>query len=327
MPHSPAVNGHARVRPGACWATLVTDAGYLPGLVVFWYSLRRHGTRYPLVVMTTDKIDEPTRQVIRAMGCVIRDVTFWAVASNAESIAFEHFRNVWTKLRVFDLIEYDRVVLVDTDMLVRECMDELMDMHLPTDTIAAGFACTCNPKRIPTYPRDWIPENCAYTKQRHPENLFRPLPISPDSPPTHHLLNSGLVVLNPSTEEAEGLRSFVEKNKERVARYRFPDQELLAEVYWGRVKPLPWIYNALKTLRRCHAALWRDDQVRNVHYILDKPWGVGWPGPEKSDPDAVTHGWWWEAYTELAKDPARLGLTAGQWTTFIEPYVHNAPRL
>lgn len=73
-------------------------------------------------------------------------------------MAFTRFTNVWTKLRVFELHEYDRVILLDSDMLVRRNMDELMDwpLHAPTGpVIAASFACTCNPNRIPTYPADW----------------------------------------------------------------------------------------------------------------------------------------------------------------------------
>ena len=73
-------------------------------------------------------------------------------------MAFARFTNVWTKLRAFELTEYERVVLVDSDMLVCRNMDELMDVPLGAlerPAIAAGFACTCNPNRIPTYPSDW----------------------------------------------------------------------------------------------------------------------------------------------------------------------------
>jgi hypothetical protein len=51
---------------------------------------------------------------------------------------------------------------------------------------------------------------------------------------------------------------------------RFPDQDLLSLHFRGRVRFLGYEYNALKTLRDCHRGLWRDGDVRNVHYILDK---------------------------------------------------------
>ena len=64
---------------------------------------------------------------------------------------------------------------------------------------------------------------------------------------------------------------------------------------------LPYIYNALKPMRRSdvHGAIWRDDQVKNLHYLLTpKPWDEK-PGEESEE----THVWWWEVNQErLARE-------------------------
>ena len=63
---------------------------------------------------------------------------------------------MWTKLRAFELEEYERVILIDSDMLVRKEMDELMDWKLKdSDGIGASFACSCNPRKVKTYPGSW----------------------------------------------------------------------------------------------------------------------------------------------------------------------------
>lgn len=83
------------------------------------------------------------------------------IPGKAKQLAENRFAEVWTKLRAWDLEEYDRVVLVDSDMLVRANMDELFEMELPSngpqgkEGIAATFACTCNPAKIKTYPATW----------------------------------------------------------------------------------------------------------------------------------------------------------------------------
>ena len=246
----------------ACWATLVTDAQYLPGLVVLAHSLALHESLYPLVVMVTEQVDDATRVLMARLGCTIREVPAWNVATG-DQLAHSRVVHVYTKLRAFELVEYDRVVLVDTDMLVMRNMDELMELELAPDTIAASPACTCNPNRIPTYPADWTPTACAYAAHA------RPLALTHTSPRTHHLLNSGLVVLRPSIVQMHAMGDFVEARHDHITQYRFPDQDLLADVYAGRYIPLPWYYNALKTLRRCHADMWQDDAIRNVHYILE----------------------------------------------------------
>jgi hypothetical protein len=53
-------------------------------------------------------------------------------------------------------------------------------------------------------------------------------------------------------------------------------------------------------MRKCHNAIWRDENVRNVHYIFqDKPWVVR-EGTEQLDEQfRVVHGWWWDEWRRL----------------------------
>jgi alpha-N-acetylglucosamine transferase len=48
-----------------------------------------------------------------------------------------------------------RVVLLDSDMIVMRSMDELMELDLASDWIAAAHACACNPRKFAHYPKDW----------------------------------------------------------------------------------------------------------------------------------------------------------------------------
>lgn len=189
-------------------------------------------------------------------------------------------------------------------------------------------------------------ENCAYTPTHHPDALTAPVPASANPRP-HLLLNSGLVVLTPSRATMDRITALLSSpdpaDQDLVASWMFPDQDLLAEVFKGKWEALPWCYNALKTMRYWHGNFWRDDEVRNVHYICDKPWKrrpqrksqadmvdvdpnapanpleepinprsrytchpgsfleihdaeLGIPAEEA---DAVTHGWWWDAYEQM----------------------------
>ena len=66
------------------------------------------------------------------------------------------------KLQPFSLVEYERVVQLDSDMILRKNMDELMDLALDVEgdrVFAASHACVCNPLKKAHYPKDWY-DNC-----------------------------------------------------------------------------------------------------------------------------------------------------------------------
>src|SRR5947207_2062870 len=104
-------------------------------------------------------------------------------------------------------------------------------------------------------------------------------------------MNGGLQVVNPSTAVYNQILAYMESD---AANMDFADQSLLSDLYRGRWVPLPYIYNALKALRweGVHNQIWRDDQVKNVHYILTpKPWDEMDAGGKNISKD-FTHQWW-----------------------------------
>lgn len=115
------------------------------------------------------------------------------------------------------------------------------------------------------------------------------------------MLNSGLLIAHPSPQTWSQIQSVLNE-PHRLSQYDFPDQELLSDVFRGRWVALPYVYNALKTLRwrGVHGDIWRDEEVRVVHYIFArKPWHdfVEPVTGSIAGAGAVdeTHLWWWEA--------------------------------
>ncbi|OCH96552.1 nucleotide-diphospho-sugar transferase [Obba rivulosa] len=283
------------------YVTLLTKASYLPGALVLHQSLLSVGSRYPLVIMVTPSLPPDVREVVKRRGIAMREIERLMPEEGIHQLS-QHdgrFQDTWTKLRAFELTEYERVVMLDSDMIVKQNMDELMDFELPKDWIAAAHVCACNPRRLPHYPVDWIPENCAYTPKVHPQALTSETQFTESSPRPYTELNSGTVVLNPSAELFDGIQHFLSTSP-LVPTFSFPDQDLLSVFFKGRWKPLPWCYNALKTLRIIHKSLWRDEEVRCLHYILhDKPWSH--PPGTGGDYEEVNR-WWWDGYEALRQE-------------------------
>ncbi|KAJ7103403.1 nucleotide-diphospho-sugar transferase [Mycena belliarum] len=279
----------------AAYVTLLTRVSYLAGTLVLDESLKETKSKYPLVVMVTPELPQEAQDVLVKRGIPTRDILSLRPEEGVHDLAAAdaRFADTWTKLRAFELSEFDRVVLLDSDMIVKGNIDDLMEVKLPPGGIAAAHVCACNPRKFAHYPADWIPENCAFTAVPNP-TASPPTPR--EQPRPYSQLNSGTVVLEPSLDLAKELYHFLATD-ERVATFSFPDQDLLSVFFLGKWTALPWYYNALRTLRTIHAPLWDDSVARCVHYILaDKPWTS-----RESVDFAVVNSWWWAQYDRMSE--------------------------
>ena len=276
------------------FVTLLTQPSYLIGVRVLRASLERAGSACPLVVMVTDGIDSAARQELQDDGCLLRDVQPLRPGRNLpDSYANARFAEVWTKLAAWQLTEFERIVFLDADMLVTQNMDELFSLDLPAGHIAASHACRCNPNRIASYPADWVPDNCAYTESQN---------RSPDqSGAVGDYLNAGFLVLAPDQGVFADMVTQLAR-VEDLARFPFAEQDFLNEYYLGRWQPLPYVYNALKTLPHQHPSVWKPSEVKNIHYIIDKPWEKELDPADRYYP---VNKLWWEVAAALMPVVAR----------------------
>ncbi|KAK8091211.1 nucleotide-diphospho-sugar transferase [Apiospora phragmitis] len=289
------------------YVTLITRASYLPGVVILADTLRRHGNQSPLVVLYTSslsdagvkalKLEAPKQNLIPKL---CQDLL--PPKGSQITLIAERFRDTWTKLRAFELFEFDTVCFLDADMAVFGRIESVFHLRnqFPRDWIIANHSCVCNRGKAPWAPDDWCPENCAYTCVSHPAAIDEPTQPSPDGPRTHQILNGGMFVFSPTEDMWTDMMSYFNTTP-LLSSFMFPDQDFLAHFFKEKWRAIGWRYNALKTMRYNHGNIWRDDAVLSLHYIVDKPWtkrvgpdGVaGYKGR-----DGVTHQWWWDAYNK-----------------------------
>ena len=145
------------------WTTLITNTKYLSGLLTLDFALKKHGSKYPLVALYTDTFPVEGHRALDQRGIPKQRVNYLLPSVHKDYSNAVRFYDCWSKLTPFSLEEYDRVVQLDSDMLVLKNMDELMNIPLDPPgndgtgqrVFAATHACVCNPRKIPYYPSDW----------------------------------------------------------------------------------------------------------------------------------------------------------------------------
>ncbi|TPX32348.1 hypothetical protein SmJEL517_g04495 [Synchytrium microbalum] len=254
-----------------CYATLLTTDSYAVGVNVLAKCLYNHGSRYNLVVMCTNNLsDKATQSLEQLPNVIIKRIQKMLPSENAATnFVYERFSDVFTKFEVWKLIEYQKVCQLDADMLIIKNMDEVFDLLPEGRKLASTSACICNVMKNPRYPSFWTPANCAHTwKGRN-----QPVPAS--SPRS---LNAGILLLRPSMETFKVMSEFLSTATD-LTKYQFGDQDWLNEYFPDWVE-MPYIYNALKTMSVFHSNVWDMDEVKNIHYILEKPWDYSPDDPE-----------------------------------------------
>ena len=107
--------------------TLCNGEGYLPGIEVLGSSLKASKTERPMVLMVTPEVRQVTRDNLAAQGWTVREIEPIANPNTATQQMLPRFDAAYTKLRAWQLVEFDKVVLLDADTLVLKNVDELFD--------------------------------------------------------------------------------------------------------------------------------------------------------------------------------------------------------
>lgn len=120
----------AAKKPRFTYATMITSDSFMPGLQCMVYSLQKTGTKIPICVLVTSQVSKITQAKIKTLG--IKPVLVEAIANpNLEVHVPGWVNSGYTKLHIWNLIDFDKVVYVDADTIVLESVDELFERPTP----------------------------------------------------------------------------------------------------------------------------------------------------------------------------------------------------
>jgi len=106
--------------------TLTHGDAYAPGVEALGRSLRAT-TAEPMVLMVTEDVPRHARNRLASQGWTLHEIQPVKNPTPAHEQLFPRFDKVFTKLRAWELDGFDKVVLLDADMVVLQSLDDLFD--------------------------------------------------------------------------------------------------------------------------------------------------------------------------------------------------------
>jgi len=111
------------------YVTMITSDSFMPGLQCMVYSLQKTGTKIPICVLVTCQVSKITQLQIKSLG--VKLVVVKPIGNpNTNSHAPGWVNSGYTKLHIWNLTEFDKVVYVDADTIVLQGIDEVIGLGI-----------------------------------------------------------------------------------------------------------------------------------------------------------------------------------------------------
>ena len=129
------------------YVTLLTNNSYIPGVVLLKESLRRVRSKYPLLCLITEDVDQKGKELLTNLKINFRKIDKIKTPDNIMQHNLKvskeralHWKDVLTKFNIFNLIEFDKIIFLDADLLIWKNVDHCFDMPHMTAALDGEYS-------------------------------------------------------------------------------------------------------------------------------------------------------------------------------------------
>ncbi|KAF8039747.1 hypothetical protein BT93_B2076 [Corymbia citriodora subsp. variegata] len=257
-PAKPAVK--PAVSQSRAYVTFMAGKGdSVKGVVGLVKGLRNAKSTYRLVVAVLPDVPEDHRRILEEQGCRVREIKLVCPPGNQTPFAMADYFINYSKLRIWEFVEYDKMIYLDGDMQVHDNIDHLFDME--DGYFYAVLDCFCE--------RTWshTPQYAIGYCQQCPDKVPWRDEMGPRPSP---YFNDGMFVFEPSRTTYEGLMHTFQGTPPTP----FAQQDFLNTYFRPIYRPLPLTYNFGTSMLWRHPEEVELEKVKVVQYCAagSKPW-------------------------------------------------------
>lgn len=232
---------------GTCkfaYVTLVMlgDA-YVSGAIIVANSARKAGSLADLVVLVTPDVSENGKEVLGKFFTHVIEVDFitvpnWRVQKQPHR---KYLELVFTKLHLFNLTQYEKVLFIDADAIILKHPDHLFTLNAPAGSLIEykDQLITYDKNGNYVYPRDgelkWYKEMCDCCE--HGKKIDKKITDKVFSDFKNSGVAAGLWLLEPKEGELDRILKDVSQGRSKWLvgqKYVWPEQQYLTGFYSGR---------------------------------------------------------------------------------------------
>ncbi|KAL3749947.1 hypothetical protein ACJRO7_010991 [Eucalyptus globulus] len=290
-----AANGDVKLKPenqpSYAYVTFLAGNGdYVKGVVGLAKGLRKAESKYPLVVAILPDVPVDHRKILVDQGCIVREIEPVYPPENQTQFAMAYYVINYSKLRIWEFVEYDKMIYLDGDIQVFDNIDHLFD--LPNSFFYAVMDCFCEKtwSHTPQYEIGYC--------QQCPDKVQWPDHVGPK--PSLYF-NAGMFVYEPNLYTYHDMLETLKITPPTP----FAEQDFLNMYFKDIYKPIPNVYNLVLAMLWRHPENVELDKVKVVHYCAagSKPWR--YTGEEQHmdrDDIKMLVKNWWDIYDDESLD-------------------------
>uniref|UniRef100_A0A2N9HS32 Hexosyltransferase n=1 Tax=Fagus sylvatica TaxID=28930 RepID=A0A2N9HS32_FAGSY len=277
--------------PKRAYVTFLAGNGdYVKGVVGLAKGLRKANSAYPLVVAILPDVPEDHRRILISQGCIVREIKPFDPPESETKFAMAYYVINYSKLRIWEFVEYEKMIYLDGDIQVFDNIDHLFD--LPDGNFYAVMDCYCENTWINS-----LQHKIGYCQQC-PDRVQWPAELG--SPPPLYF-NAGMFVYEPNLATYHDILETVKVTPPTL----FAEQDFLNMYFKDIYKPIPPIYNLVLALLWRHPENINIDEVKVAHYCAagSKPWR--YTGKEENmqrEDIKMLVKKWWDIYEDESLD-------------------------
>lgn len=128
------------------YVTVLTNDSYVLGVLLLSESLKKVNSKYPLTVLLTNNVCSATQEILKQLKINYRLVNNISMSQqliehnqNINPIMANIWENCFTKFKIFDLLDFNKIVFLDADIMVLKNLDHLFNAPHMTSALDGEY--------------------------------------------------------------------------------------------------------------------------------------------------------------------------------------------